>query len=410
MLQGERKHGLPLSGVRVLAVEHIRMGPMGSKWLADAGAEVIKIEPPGTGESGRQVILRTGGKKMVTYLFTSLSHNKKSVTLNLKDERGKDLFRRLVEESDIVWENMRPGAMDRLGLGYVKLKEVNPRIIYVALSGFGHSDIYAGPYRERAALENVIQAMSGLMFMAGKEGDPPAYNAAPLSDTITGMIGAYGAVLALQMRQRTGVGQFVDISMYDAMVTVNNYAVSYYSRTGSKPPRGEQFLEGVGGVYKAKDGPVMVAASNTSDDMWRRICSVIGREDLIEHPELRDALGRVRNTETIVRPAIGGWIADKTVAEVVELLSARGVPVSPIQDVQDILACPHLRARNMLVEVEDPVMGKVTEVGNPIKLSGAPELSPGVPPQLGQHNEEILGGILRLTSSELEQLKAAGVV
>ena len=402
-------YGMPLTGIRVLALEHIRMGPSGSKMLAEAGAEVIKIEPPGKGALERRMVMDTGGATGVSYLITSLSHNKKSVTLDLKTERGKELFKQLVKVSDVVWENMKPDAMDCLGLGYKDLKEINPRLVYVGLSGFGHKDIYDGPYQERLAVEPIIQAMSGLMFTAGKEGDPPLVNATYLSDTVSGMVGAYGAMLALYMRQRTGLGQFVDISMYDVMVAVNNYAVSVRFRTGSNPPRGEQFLRGANGVFKAKDGPVVISVPAGSEEQWSSFWHAIEREDLIENPDLRNPLERHRNTESITRPAIAAWAAEKTVDEIVGLLTARGVPVSPVQDARDILKCPHLRARKMLIEVQDPVMGKVTEVGNPVKLSGVRELPPGVPPRLGQHNEEIFGGLLGLTTSELEELKGSGV-
>lgn len=397
----------PLSGIRVLAVEHFRMGPHGTMMLADAGAEVIKVEPPG-GEQGRAITVIDREGREVPILPASLSRNKKSITLNLQMEEGKELFKSLAKVSDIVWENMRPGVMDRLGVGYETLKEINPGIIFVSLSGFGQGDIRPGPFKDWPAFDAIGQAMSGFMFTAGKEGDPPLLSASALADTVPSITAAFAALVALQMRQRTGLGQHVDVSMYDSMVSLNNLAINIYQFAGSKMSRGRLITSAPYGPFKAKDGYVVIAVGG--EKIWERFCRAIGREDLVGRPGLRNGFERAQNVEAVLRPIIEGWMADRTRQEVCTLLLENEVPVSPAQDVEDIVDCPHLEARGTFWEINDPVLGKVKVVGNPIKMSAAPPFPPTPPPLAGEHNQEIYGKLLRLSSQEIDGLREKGVL
>ena len=397
----------PLSGIRVLAVEHYRMGPHGTMMLADAGAEVIKVEPP-DGEQGRALTVRSRDGRDVAFLAPSLSRNKKSITLNLQHEEGKKLFKALSKVSDIVWENMRPGVMDRLGIGYAALKEVNPALIFVSLSGFGQGDIMPGPYKDWPAFDSIGQAMSGLMFATGNEEQPPLYNTSVMADTVPSIMGAYSALVALQMRHRTGLGQHVDVAMYDNMVALNNLAISLYLLAGVKLPRGRLASSAPFGPFKAQDGYVVLAVAG--EKMWLRFCQAIGREDLVSQPELSNGNERARNIETVLRPIVEGWMADKTRQEVCDLLLERGVPAAPAQDLEDVVACPHLEARQMFWEIDDPVLGTVKVIGDPIKMSGAPPFPPNPPPQVGQHNQEIYSGLLGLDARQIDDLKAKGAI
>ncbi|MEK7848604.1 MAG: CoA transferase [Chloroflexota bacterium] len=398
---------LPLSGVRVLAVEHFRMGPHGTMMLADSGAEVIKVEPPG-GEQGRAMTVRDRDGQEVAFLPPSLSRNKKSITLNLQTEEGKELFKSLVKVSDIVWENMRPGVMNRLGVGYEVLKQVNPGIIYVSLSGFGHGDMYRSPYQDWPAFDSVGQAMSGLMFSAGNEEQPPLYSTSVLADTVPSITAAYAALVALQHRQRTGLGQHVDIAMYDSMVALNNLVINLYLFAGIKTPRGKLLTSAPFGPFMARDGYVVLAVGGNI--IWGRFCRAIGREDLIDRPGLRTGFERGYSNETVLRPIIEGWMADKTRAEVCRFLLAHEVPAVPAQDVEEVVACPHLEARDMFWEIDDPALGKIKVVGSPIKMSAVPRTRPNPPPRPGQHNEEILGKLLGLGQEEIDGLKQRGVL
>jgi formyl-CoA transferase len=375
--------------------------------LADAGAEVIKVEPP-EGEQGRAMTVRSSDGRDVAFLAPSLSRNKKSVTINLQNREGVELFKSLVKVSDIVWENMRPGVMDRLGVGYATLKEVNPGIIFVSLSGFGQGDILPGPYMDRPAFDAIGQGLSGLMFATGNSEQPPLYNTAVMADTVPSMMGAYAALVALQMRHRTGLGQHVDVAMYDNMVALNNLAINLYLIAGVKIPRGALATSAPFGPFKARDGYVVLAAGG--EKIWQRFCTAIGREDLVGHPGLGNGNERALNLETVLRPIVEDWMANKSRQEVCDLMLEHGVPAAPAQDMEDIVACPHLEARQAFWEIEDPALGKVKVIGNPIKMSAAPPFPPTPPPLVGQHNQEILGSLLGLSAQEIDDLKARGAL
>lgn len=399
----------PLAGVRVLAVENFMAGPFGSMMLADAGAEVMKIESPEGGDGSRQVarILKDEQGQPIGAPFVRFNRNKKSLTLNLRAEPGKEIFRRLVKLADVVWENFRPGVMDRLGLGYGALREINPRLIYTSVSGFGHLDIYPGPYWERPAFDMVVQAMAGLMMLPGKDGDPPLWLGFPLSDLYPSMLAAYGTLLALMARERTGRGQHVDIAMYDASVSLNERAVSLAYITGEAPQRGADPYFAPYGPFQAQDGFVVIGL--ISEPMWPRFCQALKRPDLEADPRLRNGMDRFRHMESVLKPIIDQWLADKTAEEAAQILLESGVPAAPVQTAKDLLRCPQVHARRMLLEF-DYYGNRVAAAGNPVKLSASPEGPPSSPPRLGQHTEEILRTLLGIGPEEIVRLRAEGII
>lgn len=399
----------PLEGIRVLALEQFAAGPYGSMFLTDFGAEVIKIEAPGIGEGGRNIQPYVENERgRTSYAMVSRNRGKKSLSLNLQKEEGREIFRRLAGVSDVVWENMRPGVMDKLGLGYRALRALNPKIIYASISGFGHGDIYQSPYIELPAFDIAAQAMSGLMLRPGQKGQPPLFLGFALGDYYPGVMATMGVLLALRWRDLTGQGQHVDISMYDATISLNELGIVFYSFTKQLAERGVIALAAPYGAFQAKDGYVVIAV--VGEPIWARFCRAIGREDLLQDPSLQSGVERVKRMDDLLRPIVEGWSRDKTRAEVVEYLNRHGVPTMPVREVDDLFSCPHARARRMLLEVDDPVAGKQTVAGNPVKLSAVPDAPAVPPPQLGQHTEEVLSGLLGLREAELARLREAGVI
>lgn len=340
-------------------------------------------------------------------LHSSLNRNKKSVTLDLKTAQGKEIFRRLAAASDVLCDNMRPDTLQRLGLGYEALRTLNPGLIYVSLTGFGHTDIYQSPYADWPAFDSVGQAMSGFMYSVGSEEDPPMASFIAPADTIPGLLAAYGVMLALHMRESTGQGQHVDMSMYDCMVMLTSPMVTFAAHMNQRYPRGQSPASAPYGAYKAKDGYVALHAAG--EPAWQRFCRAIEREDLLQDSRFATLMQRVKH-QPLLREIIESWAADKTVEEVVSLLQSRGAVAAPVQDERALVRCPQLRARNMLFEVDVPDAGKAITVGNPVKLSAVPEQPPAPPPRLGEHTEEVLQSVLGLSRSEIEELRAAKAI
>lgn len=402
--------GRPLEGLRILAVEQVQVGPLGSMLLADLGAEVVKVERPGVGELARAVNrfpLGPNGEP-VPFTIVRLNRNKKSITLDLKHERGKAVFRELVAVADAVWENFAPGTMDALGLGWAHLREINPALIYVSISGFGHRDVLPGPYADRPAYDQVIQAMSGLMYMPGKPGDPPIPLGFPAADMVPAVFAVAGLLAALYERQRTGRGRHVDIAMYDCMLMANERALGLLGILGRAPARGQGDTSAQLGVFAAGDG--YVAIGIVTQAVWPAFCRALGREDLLADERVRTPEGRSRHVEEVLRPAIEGWARDRTREQVVEALLAAGVACGPVRRVEEVYACPQTAARQMLLEMEHPVAGTVRVAGNPLKMSDMEPVVARRPPELGEHTDEVLAGWLGYTGAEVAALRAAGVL
>jgi formyl-CoA transferase len=400
----------PLDGLRVLAVEQVQAGPFGSMLLADLGAEVVKVERPGVGELARGINRFPMGPngELVPFTILRLNRNKKSITLNLKDERGKEVFRELVGVADVVWENFAPGTMDELGIGWSHLKEINPALVYVSISGFGHLDIMPGPYWNRPAYDQVIQAMSGLMFLPGEPDDPPMSLGFPAADLVPAVFATAGVLAALYERQRTGRGRHVDIAMYDCMVAANERVMGLLGMLGQAPARGQGDSSAQIGIFRASDG--YVAIGIITQAAWPAFCRAIGREDLAADERVRTPEGRARHVDDVLRPALEAWARDTTREQATAALIAAGVPAGPVRRAEEVAACPQTAARQMLLDMEHPVAGKVRVAGSPFKMSDMDPVVARRPPELGEHTDEILAGWLGYSADRIAALRKLGAV
>jgi formyl-CoA transferase len=398
----------PLTGIRVLGLEQYMSGPYCTMLLADAGAEVIKIERPGAGDPRRAIppfVDKDGFKKAGGFL--AYNRNKKSLALNLRSQPGQEILRKLAEISDVVVENLRPGATAKMGLDYERLKVVNPRLIYAVISGFGRMPDYRSKYADLPAFDIVAEAMGGVMDLVGFADKPPTYTLYGLADVYSGLIAAYGIMQALFMREATGEGQLVDVSMLDNMLALNERMVTLFSLTGQEPQRGRLQHLWPRGAFRCKDGYV---ALNVPDDIiWQRLVKTIGRADLAEDARSVDGTSRAANSD-FLQPLIENWMAGKTRTEVVDTLNAAGVPTGPVYTAKDVFADDHFRRRKMLIDLDDPEVGPHIFARTTPHLSAAPEIPVDPAPNLGQHTRSILQELLGLSSAEVDELNQAGVV
>ena len=391
-----------LDGVTVLDLSRVLAGPYCSMILSDMGANVIKVEVPGTGDDTRGFPPFKDGK---SGYFMNMNRNKKGITLNLK--KGKDVFLELVRKADILIENYRPGTMEKLGIGYEELKKVNPKLVYGCISGFGHY----GPYSKRPGYDIVGQAMSGIMSVAGWPDGEATRAGAPVSDTVAGISLAAGVLAALHYAQKTGRGQKVDIALVDSLVSVMQIINQIYLIGGRIPGRTGNAYESTApyDTFPTKDGQhVVIGVAN--DKFWRQICEMMGRTELIHHPDMAKNGDRVRNRDKI-KPIVTEWTMTKTAKELVDQLLEAGLPTAPIYDVKQVTEDPHIAgAREMFIEIEDPDVGAVKVTNSHIKMT---ETKPGFKspaPALGQHNREIYGGMLGFTEEQLNKMKEDGVI
>ncbi len=400
----------PLEGIRVLGLEQYVAGPCCTMILADAGAEVIKIEPPGAGDPRRALppfAVNERGEKS-SGGFMRFNRNKKSLTLDLKQEKGKELFSGLVKKSDVIVENLRPGTMERLGLPYETIRDWNPAIIYASISGFGKWNPLKGPYWDRPGFDIVFQAMGGLMHNVGAKDGPPQYLGFTLVDLHTPVVTAYGILLALRMRDRTGLGQYLDMAMYDCTAALNEGSVAIHSYTGEVPGRDRPRIQAPLCAFRTLDG--FVALMIPTEEMWARFCRAIGREDLTRHPQLSSGPLRGKNYDALLKPILDEWMIRRTNAEVIQILLQHGVPVGPSQTAKDLIHCPQLSARKMIQTIRDPVGGDKHFVGSPVKLSAVPEMDPRRAPLLGEQNWEILESLLGLSPDEIKNLQVEKII
>lgn len=401
----------PLEGIRVIALEQYIAGPDCSMWLADFGAEVIKIERPGKGEPRRNYMPAVQDDKGNWAFggFKIYNRNKKSVTLDIRSAKGKQIYKDLVARADVVIENLGPHAVDRLGLGYDVLSELNPRLIYAAISGFGRDEEMKGIYSDRPAFDPVIQAMAGILDHIGEDNGPPLWGLPGLADLYTGVVTGYAIMLALYMREKTGEGQFIDSSMYDTLVSLNAMAVMVYSFAGLIVRRGTagKFQHPMG-TFRVKNGKY-VALMVANDKVWGQFCKAIGREDLVNNPKTQNGQARVQNKE-FLDPIVAEWMEARTSEEVVEQLLKENVPVGPVNSVEDLMKCPHLQARKMLLEIDDPITGKRIFANTPVRMSKKKDRIPTTAPDLGEHTEEILKSLLGYDADKIASLRAEGIV
>jgi formyl-CoA transferase len=398
----------PLTGIRVIGLEQYMAGPYCTMLLADAGAEVIKIERPGKGDPRRGIPpFATRGENRKACGYMAYNRNKKSLALNVQAPEGQEVLRRLAAESDVVVENLRPGAMDKIGIGYEGLKEVNPRLIYAMISGFGRMPGMETAYSQRPAFDIVAEAMSGVMDLIGFEDRPPTFTLYGLADVYSGMVAAFGITQALFMRERTGEGQLIDVSLLDNMLALNERMVALYSVSGKAPKRGKPEHLWPRGAFKCSDG--YVALNVPDDGIWARLANAVERPDLVDDPRSKDGTSRADNAD-FLQPILEDWMADKTREEVVNALNEAGMPTGPVYTAEDVFADEHFHIRGMLTEIEDPEVGPYTFARSVPHLSAAPDIPLNPAPALGDHTREILEGVLGYETERVDQLAAQGVV
>lgn len=397
----------PLEGIRVIGLEQYMSGPYCTMLLADAGAEVIKIERPGMGDPRRTIPpFATRGEAKKAAGFMAYNRNKKSLALNLRAPAGQEVLRRLAASADVVVENLRPGAMAKIGLDYDGLKSVNPRLIYAMISGFGRMKGLRSDYADRPAFDIVAEAMSGVMDLIGFEDRPPTFTLYGLADVYSGQIAAYGIMQALFMRERTGEGQLVDVALVDNMLALNERMVALYGVTGKAPQRGRLEHLWPRGAYRCKDG--YVALNVPDDGIWARLATTMGRPDLVDDARSADGTARAANAG-FLQPILEDWLADKTRTEVVDLLNEAGMPTGPVYTAEDVFADEHFRVRRMLMEIDDPEVGPSTFARTVPHLGAAPEIRAEPAPALGQHTREILER-LGYEPAAVEAMERDGVV
>ena len=402
---------LPLKDVRVLDVTHIVAGPFCSMILGDMGAEVIKIERPGTGERGRSngPFVHGPDGQQVSARFLGINRNKKSVTLDLRDPRAKEALVSMVRVSDVLLDNWGPGALQRLGLGYEALRQANPGLVYASITGYGDSDELRGPYSHWPANNPSVQGMAGWMEVTGAPGGPPQMVGDNIGDSVPGVWAALGIVLALETRRKTGQGQHVDMAMYDCMTAHTTSSMPFYQATGQTTGRARENMISAQIALKAKDGYVVLAGA-AGEEKWVALWQLVGREDLAQDPLY---LGQSHSGEFYfdqVLPAIEVWSKDLSKWQVAEKLTQVGFSMGVVQDQADLDRCPHLALRKMFVDSGDTLGGPFRTVKTPIQLTGCVDPPAGSPPILGRHNREILCGIGGLTEEQLDQLQKDGVV
>ncbi len=394
---------LPLEGVKILDLSHALAGPFCSTMLADYGAQVIKIEPPGLGDIARAWGTPLPGGQ--TDYFVSLHRNKKGMVLDLKHPQGKETFLSMVERCDVVLENYRVGALARLGLDYEAARKRNPGIIYCSISGFGQD----GPYRDRPALDLILQAESGMISVTGEAGGHGARAGVSIADLTAGMNAAFGVMLALRAKEKGGVGQAVDVSMMEGQLALLCTMLGNYCATGEIPgPMGTAYkalLPYQTFPTKTRDLALAVA----SEKLWKIFCPAIGCPELAEDPCFRSNVERNQNREALIAKLRQVFLT-RTYEEWEQLLSANGIPVGAINNLAQVVDHPQVKSRASILEVDHPSAGKVRVVGVPVRLSETPGAVRTPSPELGEHTDEVLRDLLGLSAKEIAALRAAGAL
>ena len=392
----------PLTGIKVLEMGQLIAGPFAAKTLADFGAEVIKIEPPGSGDPLRQWRLLKDGTSV---WWQIQSRNKQSLALDLRQPQAQDIVRRLVADCDVLVENFRPGALEGWGLGPQELLALNPRLVMLRISGYGQT----GPYRDRPGFGVVAEAMSGLRHLSGEPGRVPVRVGVSIGDTLASLHGVIGVLLALHERQRSGQGQVIDVALYEAVFNCMESLLPEYSAFGAVRGPAGSALPGIApsNAYRCGDGAYALVAGN-GDSIFKRLMRAISRPDLAEDPGLAHNTGRVARVAEI-DAAIGDWTGQRTVTEVLAALEAAEVPAGRIYTVADIAADPHYAARGMLQTVKMDDGTDLTLPGITPKLSRTPGSHRRNAPRLGQDSDAVLRG-MGLSESQIQELRAQGIV
>ena len=415
----------PLDGIRVLDLTRILSGPFATMLMADLGADVIKIEQPVTGdpargngpflsarpasEDGARRPAEAEGQAEDAYsaYFMSINRGKRSVAIDLGKARGRDLLLDMAEHADVLIENFRPGTMARFGLDYETLRARNPALVVASISGFGQS----GPYAHRPALDVIVQGMGGMLSITGEPGRGPVRPGASIGDITAALFTTIAIQSALLERERSGEGQYIDVSMLDCQVAIMENAFMRYftlgqtpQRLGTRHPSSTPFQ-----AFDTSDGQVVVAIMGGSTDQWPLFCAAIDHVELVDDDRYVTGWGRTQHYDELI-PVIEAAMRQRTTAEWVEILSEMGVPVGPVQDIAQVAADPQIAHRGMFVELDHPALGPTMFTGNPMKLSRTPGGPPRLPPNLGQHSAEVLAELLGLSGEQLADLLADQVI
>jgi formyl-CoA transferase len=397
-----------LTGVRVLDLTHFEAGPSCTQMLAWLGAEVIKVEEPSRGDQGR----RLGGEQpgQDSWYFLLLNANKRSITLNLKSPEGLAMIKDLLQKVDIMVENFAPGSIENLGLGYDVVKEINPRLIYASIKGFGSS----GPYSEYTSFDMIAQAMAGAYSLTGLPDGPPLKPAPTVGDTGTGLHAAIGILSAYVQRLKTGKGQRLEVSMQESVLNVLRASLREHYSTGKPVSRvgfggGNRDLTGLFACHP--NGPndyVFVRGTGISERTWNALLQVMGRDDLRDDPRFRTVQDRAAHREEL-NAVFEAYCQTRTKHQVMREVASLGIPCGAVQDTMEVMHDPHLLERGMLTEVQHPVAGSFVMPGCPVRLEDSP-VHVQAAPLLGQHNVEVYGELLGYTAEQVQQLKAQGIV
>ncbi|VWB90831.1 Formyl-CoA transferase [Burkholderia lata] len=400
------KQARPLEGIRVVDYSHFLAGPYVGRCLAALGAEVIKVERPGSGDAGRQhaTVLddRSSG------YFLQLNMGKRGVSVNMKDPRGKVFMERLCQSADVFVENYRPGALDKLGLGYEALSARNPGLVYCSISAYGHT----GPDAHRAGFGLIAEAKSGIMQMVGTPGDRPPLLRISLGDMYTGIHAVAAINAALLGRVKSGLGQHIDMALYDTLVSMHEYAVQCYTLADVLPEQTGHDMPGstLYGVFRATDGDLVIAAQ--VDDAWKRFASLIeasgGPRGFGADERFHNSVGRNAHRLEIL-DVVEPWVAARTVMQILELLDGVDVPCAKVQRIDEVIADPQIQARGMIVEQEHPRYGTLRLPNLPFRFSACDTTIREVAPDLGQHNTEVAQS-LGFTSAEIDAMQTDGVL
>ncbi len=392
---------LPLEGLKILDLSHALAGPFCSTMLADYGAQVIKIEPPGKGD-----IARAWGTKLPggeTDYFVGLHRNKQGIVLDLKNVEGKETFLRMVERCDVVLENFRPGTLVKLGIDYEVARKRNPGIIYCSISGFGQD----GPYRDRPALDLIVQAESGMISATGDEGGHGARAGVSIADLTAGMNAALGIMMALRAKDATGVGQSIDISMLEGQLSLLSTMIGDYFSTGTiAGPMGTAYKALLPyQTFRTKTQDLALAVG--SDKLWLEFCPLIGCSDMTHDPRFATNSARMQNRKALI-DRLQEVFLTRSFAEWETILVGAGIPMGSINNVKQVVEHPQVVARGAIVDMVHPRAGNVRVVGVPIRMSATPGSVRTPSPSLGEHTEDVLAEVLGMTTNEIETLRAAG--